>query len=91
MFYSYNCISSSNIYFSQDMNNCQECIFSCNQFNSSYVIFNIQYSKEEYLKHKKEILEQLNNQKQFDFLVDKYRKFLDKNYISESVNINNCE
>jgi hypothetical protein len=55
------------------------------------MIFNTQYSKEEYLTHKKEILEQLNNQKQFDFLVNKYKEFLDKNYISESVNINNCE
>lgn len=89
--HSYNCVNSSNIYFSHDMNNCKECIFSCNQVNQSYIIFNKQYEEVNYEKNKKEILDQLKDSKSFDFLVQKYSDFLNQNYISESVNTNNCE
>lgn len=91
IFYSYNVVSSQSIWWWRDMNNCQECLFSCNQVNSNYKIFNVQYSKEEYEKIKADIMERIKDQKQFDFLNKKYEEFLEKNYIRQAINMNRCE
>ena len=91
IFYSYNVVNSQNIWFWKDMNNCQDCIFSCNEVNSRYKVFNTQYTKEEYEKIKLDIMTRIKDPKQFDFLVKKYEDFLEENYIGQGVNINRCE
>ncbi|MEI6280680.1 MAG: hypothetical protein WCP17_01630 [bacterium] len=47
-----NCLDS---YFLYDCRNCSDCILCTNLRNKSFCIENIQYSKEEYLKKKKEL------------------------------------
>src|SRR3989338_5272344 len=47
-----NCLDS---YFLYDCRNCSNCILSTNLRNKSYCIENVQYSKEEYFKKKKEL------------------------------------
>jgi hypothetical protein len=55
-FYSFNCEFSKNIFFCINCINCEECIFSSNLNNKKYFIYNKEYSEEEYLKMKNEIL-----------------------------------
>lgn len=43
------------------MVNCNDCIFSCNQINSKYKIFNKQYEKQEYLTLEKEIKDKIKS------------------------------
>lgn len=57
IFYSKFISSSSYIWFSSNLVWCQECIFCDNLENKSYHINNVAYSKEDYLKEKKKILE----------------------------------
>ncbi|MBU0667493.1 hypothetical protein KJ951_02345 [Patescibacteria group bacterium] len=47
----------TNCYFSTDLSGCTECIFCNNLQNKSYCIENKQYTKEEYLRKKAEILD----------------------------------
>src|SRR3989338_1857666 len=54
VFFSQNCESSQNIYFSQDLVNCTDC-FGCTSLrNKSYCFFNEQLTKEEYQERFKE-------------------------------------
>lgn len=86
-----NSVNSSNLIFCTDMNNCSECIFCCNQVNKKYMIFNKQYLKDDYFKIKDDILNRFKNYNEFKSLENNYYNFLDQNYISNSININNCE
>ncbi|MDD2870795.1 MAG: hypothetical protein PHS49_02295 [Candidatus Gracilibacteria bacterium] len=57
IFYSSFINDSNNIWFSSNLTGCSEC-FGCNNLiNKSYCINNLEYSKEEYLKFKKDLLE----------------------------------
>ena len=53
-FFSQDCENSSNIYFSLDLVNCNDCFGCASLRNKSYCIFNEQFSREEYLKRIKE-------------------------------------
>ncbi len=53
-FYSRDCVECHDVYFSQDLVGCSDCIGCVNLVNRSYCIFNEQYSKEEYEKKLKE-------------------------------------
>jgi hypothetical protein len=53
--FSYNTDQSINCYFLKNCVNCQDCIGCMNLHNKKYCIFNKQYTKEEYLKKKKEL------------------------------------
>jgi hypothetical protein len=55
------------------------------------MIFNKQYSKEEYLKIRDDILERFKNYEEFKKLEKNFYNFLDGNYISSSININTSE
>ncbi len=57
IFYSRCIIDSNNVWFSVNLMWCSECIFCDNLENKSYCIWNVQYSKEEYLHKKTEILD----------------------------------
>ncbi len=57
VFYSKYIVNSNNIWFCTNLIGCSECIFCDNLENKKYCIKNIEYSKEEYLKKKWEILE----------------------------------
>lgn len=89
--FSRNSVDCSWLLFCSDMNNCKECIFCCNQVNKSYMVYNKQYSKEEYEKIKKGIYEKLLDYNQFLFLKQKFIEFLDENLIDWLINMNNCQ
>jgi len=91
IFYSDTIVDSSDLLYCRDMNNCKHCIFSCNSFNKSYLIFNKQYEKQEYFKIKEEILKKLNNKKEAKDLIEKYNNFIKDNLIKESLDTNRCE
>lgn len=55
LFYSRNSRDCIDSYFLYDCRNCQNCFMSWNLRGKSYCIYNIQYSREEYLKKLKEI------------------------------------
>lgn len=50
VFYSFNCDSSSDVWFSKDLTGCSNCFSCVGLRNKSYCIFNKQYSKEDYSK-----------------------------------------
>ena len=56
IFYSQNCINSSDIWFSSNIIWCNECVWCSNIENMSYCINNQQYSKEVYYQKKEEVL-----------------------------------
>ncbi len=85
--YSYNVTNSSRLIFCTNMQDSKDCIFCCNQVNSSYKIFNKQYSKEDYQKAKEDILSKIKDNKEFKNLQKLYNDFLDKNLIEQSTNI----
>lgn len=89
--FSRNSVDSSGLLFCSDMNNCRECIFCCNQVNASYMVYNKQYSKEEYLTIKSNILPKLRDYDQFVFLKQKFEEFLHENLIDATLNVNNCQ
>jgi len=89
--YGKNSVDSSNLIFCTDMNNCFECIFCCNQVNSKYKIFNKEYKKEEYLEIKENVLNRFKNYNEFKKLEKNYYRFLEENYVSSSINMNNTE
>ncbi len=65
IFFSQNILDSSNIWGSSNLQWCQECLFCDNLTNQSYCIYNIRYSKVEYIKRKKQLLDPM---KFIDFL-----------------------
>lgn len=54
LFYSRSCENCLDSYFLEDCRNCTNCIGCVNMRNAQYCIFNVQHSKEEYLKKLKE-------------------------------------
>ncbi len=52
LFYSQNCKQCRDSYFLFDCQSCSDCIGCINQRQKKYMIFNVQYTKEEYEKHK---------------------------------------
>lgn len=91
IFHSFNVWISSDLYFCYDMYNCKDCLLCCNQVNSKYKIFNKQYDKSDFENSKKEILKKLKTVSWYKILEKEFQEFLDKNYISESLNTNRCE
>ena len=67
------CNSSSDIYFSHDLEGCIEVMFSQHLRNKNYVIGNLELSKDHYLEIKETLIEQLNEKlssnKKLDFSV----------------------
>jgi len=63
-----NCLDS---YFLYDCRNCSDCILSSNLRNKSYCIENVQYSREEYLKKKKEL--NLNTRAGIEIAKEKFK------------------
>ena len=55
VYYSQDCSDSQNLYFCKNCVNCHDCVGSVNLRNAQYVIFNKQYSKDEYFKALKEL------------------------------------
>jgi hypothetical protein len=55
LFFSRECEGCLDSYFLYDCKNCSDCILCTNLRNKSYCIENIQYTREEYLKKKKEL------------------------------------
>ncbi len=68
VFYSQNIVNSRDIWFSTNLVWCSECISCSNVENVSYQISNKQYTKDEYLTKKKELL---SNPSWFDSLYQK--------------------
>jgi len=62
--------SSKNIYYSWDMQNCEECMFCVWLRSKKYCILNTQYSKEQYFKKKQEIIQDLKQKKQWGKALD---------------------
>lgn len=89
--FSRNSVDCSGLLFCSDMNNCKECIFCCNQVNKSYMVYNKQYTKEEYESIKKWIYEKLWDYNSFKFLKNKFQEFLDQNLSDATINMNNCQ
>lgn len=56
MFYSSNIHASANVWFSNNLHGCQECLLCDGLDNKSYCIENVQYSKEEYMQKKMAVL-----------------------------------
>ena len=65
------CIDS---YFLNDSVNCSNCIMCCNLNNKSFYYKNKQYTKDEFLKIKEDLLNKL--QKDKNYLIDEFYKFL---------------
>ena len=74
LFFSRECDSCVDSYFLYDCRNCSDCILCTNLRNKSYCIENVQYTKEEYLKKKKELA--LNTRKG----IEQARKRFEKLY-----------
>lgn len=104
LLYSKSCHSCTDSYFLLDCRGCTDCIGSINLRNKSNCIFNIQYSKEEYEKIKKEMRLDTHSgaedlRKKFAlFIKDKPRKFAEAtntvgstgNYLVNVKNSRNC-
>ena len=82
---------SSYLTFCRNMTNCTECLFCCNQTGSSYMIWNQQWSKEEYKTKKDELMQQMKKRDTFEKLVTLYDEFLQEKLVEPAVNIQNCE
>ncbi|HEY4525773.1 MAG TPA: hypothetical protein VJL32_01585 [Candidatus Paceibacterota bacterium] len=91
VFFSDECVDSTDIYFSRMLRGCNNCFGCANLRKKSYYIFNQPYSKEEYLKKIKEM--RLNTRsgieewgkKAREFTLTKPRKFMQSG--SKSVNV----
>ncbi len=89
IFYSQKIINSNNIWFSSSLVWCQDCILCKDLENKSYCIKNKQYTREEFLAKKKELLK--NKDKFHDFLMKVWDV---ENTNSENVTwkfLTNCE
>ena len=54
------------------------------------MIWNQQYTKEEYMTKKEELMQKLPLRKTFDELADWYTQFLEEHCIEPATNIQNC-
>ena len=94
VFYSRYITNSANIWFSTNLIGCQECILCDTLTNASYCIRNKQYSQEEYLKEKTNILSNKSDFERFYLgLSKKWENFGSKNIVGkfciESENVEN--
>ena len=89
-FYSEECNSCSDIWFSRNCYGCINCIGCVNLRGSSYKIFNVQYSREEYLKKLDEL--KLNTRSGINALKKEaeifWKKFPYRVYTGDSFNLN---
>jgi hypothetical protein len=67
------CIGSSDCYFSYNLTNCMDCLFTFNVRTKRYLIGNVQLGRDEYLRLKAKLIgemaEQLKKEKQLDFSI----------------------
>ena len=89
--FSSNVSESSNLLFCYNMQNCNDSMLSCNKVNAKYNIWNKEYQKEDYLKKKSEIMEQIKTPEGFKRVEEDYREFLKENLVEPSLNIQNSE
>ena len=89
--YSYNILDSSFLIFCRNMQNCQNCIFSCNQVGKQYMIYNKQYTKEKYEQMKAIMLTKMNQKNGVKLLEEEYENFLEKNLIETAQIIVNSD
>ncbi len=82
-FFSVNLSNSNNCYYCFDSLSLNDCIWCVNLSNKSYCIFNKQYSKEDYLQKKEELLYDLK------LLRNLSNDFYKKQFRKENSNINN--
>lgn len=89
LYFSYNCKSCNSSLFLYDCRGCSGCIFSANLRNKQFHIFNQKYSKEEFLKRRQEIFNQINSGK-LEELKKSYKELIKKS-IHKNLNLINCE
>ena len=105
LFFSQNCTNCSSSAFLFDCKGCTDCLLSTNLRNKHHVIRNTQYSKEEYLRLKKEIMNNVAQGKLADVLQE-FNSLREKgihrarevvscesvtgDYLKNSKNIRNC-
>ncbi len=89
-FYSEECDSCSDIWFSRNCYGCMNCIGCVNLRGSSYKIFNVQYSREEYLNKLKEL--RLDTRSGINALKKEveifWKKFPYRAYTGDTFNVN---
>jgi len=73
MKYSQDCTTCQDSYFLKDCKSCHDCIGCINQYHKEFMIFNKQYSEEEYKKHLKEFA--LNTNENIESLRKKAQEF----------------
>jgi len=89
--FSSNVSESSNLLFCYNMQNSNDSMLSCNRVNAKYNIWNIEHSKEEYIKKSSEIRQKIKTPEGFKKLEDEYKNFLKENLVEPSLNIQNSE
>lgn len=91
VFYGEDIVYCSDMLYCKNMDNCQNCIFSCNQVNQKYMVFNTQYTKQEYEKIKQDVYLRLNSETEYKDVIKSYEVFLEKNLIQKATIINRSE
>jgi hypothetical protein len=74
LLYSRYCESSYDSAFLFNCRNCHDCFGCVNLVNKSYCIWNVQYSKEEYLQKLKEL--NLDSRKEVESIKEKFKKYI---------------
>ncbi|MBU1151849.1 hypothetical protein KJ632_03430 [Patescibacteria group bacterium] len=69
----YNCWESANLEYCEQCFQCQDCLFCVNLQHKQFHIFNIQYTKEEYLQKKSQIISEMKK-------TEEYGKFIGSTY-----------
>ena len=87
VFHSDDIHDSKKIYFCYDLKNCEDCIFSSNQVWKKYLIFNKQYSEEEYNKMKNDFIESTWSYNIYNWFVNKYYDLLSRSIKKATNNI----
>lgn len=89
-FYSQECDACTDVWFSRNCYGCMNCVGCVNLRGSSYTIFNVQYSKEEYFEKLKEL--RLNTRSGIDALKKEmevfWKKFPYRVYSGDTFNLN---
>ena len=90
IFYSQECDACTDVWFSRNCYNCMNCIGCVNLRGSSYKIFNVQYSKEDYFKKLKELkLDTRSGIKKLKKEAEVFwKKFPYRFYTGNSLNVN---
>ena len=91
IYFSSNVSESSALMFCYNVKNCNDCLLSCNKVNGKYMIWNKQYSKEEYQEKEREIREKIKTQDGYKSLEKEYKVFLKQHLIEPSLNVQNSE